>query len=223
VYSAVLWDWNGTLLNDVEENICIVNELLAKRSLPGITKETYKRFFRMPIKDFYKGIGFDFSKESFEKIAHDYNEQFTKRFSYMPLTSEIEGILKYIEDCNITQYIVSASEQKSLDRQVSEKNISKYFKKIVGNDDYSVVSKIEKAKELRRSLHENEKILFIGDMYHDYEVAEAIGADCILYRNGHQETKENKNYKIINRMEEIKEVVRCFRAGPPADGTKGCE
>jgi phosphoglycolate phosphatase len=56
VYSAVLWDWNGTLLNDVEENICIVNELLAKRSLPGITKETYKRFFRMPIKDFKRII-----------------------------------------------------------------------------------------------------------------------------------------------------------------------
>ena len=89
---------------------------------------------------------------------------------------------------------MSASEQRSLDRQVSEKNISKYFKKIVGNDDYSVVSKIEKAKELRRSLNENEKILFIGDMYHDYEVAEAIGADCIIYI----ETAIRKRKRIRN-------------------------
>ena len=129
MYSAVLWDWNGTLLNDVEENICIVNELLTDRSLPVITKETYKRYFRMPIKDFYKDIGFDFSKESFEQIAENYNELYIERFCDMPLTNEIEEVLKYIRDCNISQYIVSASEQKSLDRQVNEKNISKYFKK----------------------------------------------------------------------------------------------
>ncbi len=223
MYSAVLWDWNGTLLNDVEENIYIVNELLTKRSLPVITKETYKRSFRMPIKDFYKDIGFDLSEEPFEQIAQDYNDLYTKRFCNMPLTNEIEEVLKYIRDCNITQYIVSASEQKSLDWQVNEKNISKYFRKIVGNDDYSVVSKIEKAKELRKSFGVNEKILFIGDMYHDYEVAQAIGADCVLYSNGHQETKENKEYQVINKIEEIKGIVKCFRAGPPADGTKGCE
>jgi phosphoglycolate phosphatase len=223
VYSAVLWDWNGTLLNDVEENICIVNELLTDRSLPVITKETYKRYFRMPIKDFYKDIGFDFSKESFEQIAENYNELYIERFCDMPLTNEIEEVLKYIRDCNISQYIVSASEQKSLDRQVNEKNISKYFKKIVGNDDYSVVSKIEKAKELKKSFGVNEKILVIGDMYHDYEVAQAIGANCVLYSNGHQETKENYEYKVIKKMEEIKGIVKCFRAGPPADGTKGYE
>ncbi len=60
-------------------------------------------------------------------------------------------------------------------------------------------------------------------MYHDYEVAQAIGANCVLYSNGHQETKENYEYKVIKKMEEIKGIVKCFRAGPPADGTKGYE
>ena len=206
--SLVVWDWNGTLLNDVDENISIVNELLKKRSLPVIGKETYKRFFRMPIKSFYMDIGFDFSEESFESIAKEYNHLYKQKFSSMPLTNEIEGILEYIDGCNIDQYIVSASEQKSLDVQVSEKNISRYFKKIVGNDDFSVVSKIEKAKELRTEFGKEDKILFIGDMFHDYEAAQAIGADCVIYRNGHQETKENADYRIIDSMAELKEVVK---------------
>ena len=85
-----------------------------------------------------------------------------------------------------------------------EKKLGKYFKGIVGNDDFSVASKLMKAKELRKELAADEKILFIGDMYHDYEVAQAIGADCILYGNGHQETRESDKYRIIHAMEEIK-------------------
>lgn len=206
VYTVVIWDWNGTLLNDVEENIQIVNELLTKRSLPAISREVYKRYFRMPIRDFYLDIGFDFTNESFEEIAKDYNTRYTNRFSSIPLTNGIEDILQYLHDCNIQQYIVSASEQKSLDRQVSEKRLGKYFKKIVGNDDYSVASKMTKAKELRKELAADDRILFIGDMYHDYEVAQAIGADCMLYGNGHQKTGKSEEYRVIHAMEEIKDA-----------------
>lgn len=206
MYTIVIWDWNGTLLNDVEENIQIVNELLAIRSLPAISREVYKRYFRMPIRDFYSDIGFDFANESFEEIAKDYNTRYTNRFCSMPLTNDIEDILQYLHDSNIQQYIVSASEQKSLDRQVEEKKLGKYFKKIVGNDDYSVASKLMKAKELRKELAADDSILFIGDMYHDYEVAQAIGADCILYGNGHQETRESAEYRTIYAMEEIKDA-----------------
>lgn len=206
MYTAVIWDWNGTLLDDVEENIQIVNELLTIRSLPAISREVYKRYFRMPIRDFYSDIGFDFTNESFEEIAKDYNTRYTNRFCSIPLTKNIENILQYLHDCNIRQYIVSASEQKNLDQQVSEKKIGNYFKKIVGNDDYSVASKMMKAKELRKELAADDRILFIGDMYHDYEVAQAIGADCILYENGHQQTKKCDDYRIIHSMEEIMSV-----------------
>lgn len=160
----------------------------------------------MPIRDFYSDIGFDFANESFEEIAKDYNTRYRNRFCSMPLTNDIEDILQYLHDGNIQQYIVSASEQKSLDRQVEEKKLGKYFKKIVGNDDYSVASKLMKAKELRKELAADDSILFIGDMYHDYEVAQAIGADCILYGNGHQETRESAEYRIIYAMEEIKDA-----------------
>lgn len=204
----MIWDWNGTLLNDVEENIKIVNLLLAGRSLPPITKETYKKYFRMPIRDFYRDIGFDFSEEPFERVAKEYNALYAARFGDMPLTANIEEILRHVSDSGIRQYIVSASEQTSLERQVSEKGIQKYFSKIVGNDDYSVVSKIDKAIGLIAEIGKGSNVLFVGDLYHDYEVARAIGADCILYRNGHQDSYEAGEYRVIDTMGELMQMLR---------------
>lgn len=207
MYTVALWDWNGTLLNDVDENVRIVNALLERRSLPKVSKETYKRHFRMPIKDFYRDIGFDLSNEPFGAIAEEYNALYSARFGAMPLTAGIETILGLFSDLKIRQYIVSASEQKSLLAQVSEKKISKYFSKIVGNDDYSVVSKIEKAKELCREFGDGDRLLVIGDLYHDYEVARAVGADCVLYANGHQETDEGAGYRRIAAMGELRDLI----------------
>ncbi len=201
--SIVIWDWNGTLLNDVQVNFEIVNTLLAHRNIPLITFGDYRRFFRMPIKDFYADIGFSFEQESFQSIAAEYVRLYDQRFDTTALTSGIERVLERIREKRIKQYIVSATNQTDLDFQVSDKGIAHYFAQIIGNDDYSVISKKEKAIQLASAFHSNDEIVFIGDMYHDYEVAKSIGATCFLYSNGHQSVKDSEDYRIIENMEEI--------------------
>lgn len=207
MYTVVVWDWNGTLLDDVGLNLTIVNSLLTDRNLPVITLDTYKRFFRMPVKDFYADIGFDFSKYTFESVANDYNRLYRQNFRDMPLTEGIPELLSTLKSGKITQYIVSASEQASLLEQVRQKGIADFFTKIAGNPDYSVVSKVDRAKEVRKEIGAAEKILFVGDLDHDYEVANAMGADCVLYKNGHQRNHAKGNYRTIERMDELAEIV----------------
>lgn len=129
MFTTIIWDWNGTLLNDVEINIQIVNTLLEKRNLCQLDKETYRKYFKMPIKDFYKDIGLSFEKETFESIAAEYNRIYINRFSEMKLTDGIIQTLEVIRNRKIDQYIVSASQQKNLDEQVAAKGITQYFKK----------------------------------------------------------------------------------------------
>lgn len=207
MYTVVVWDWNGTLLDDVGLNVMIVNSLLADRDLPEISIDAYKRFFRMPIREFYQDIGFDFSKYTFESVATDYNRLYRRYFPDMPLTEGIPELLKSLQAGKIKQYIVSASEQNSLLDQVRQKGIADYFTKIAGNPDYSVVSKIERAREVRDEIGDAEKILFIGDLDHDYEVAQAMGADCVIYKNGHQREHAKGQYRSIERMAEVTEII----------------
>ena len=72
-YTAVIWDFNGTIADDIDLGIGAVNKMLAERGLPSLsTREEYRAKLRFPIKDYYADLGFDFSKEPYEKLAHEW-------------------------------------------------------------------------------------------------------------------------------------------------------
>ena len=71
---SVIWDFNGTILDDVELATGSMNELLRRRNLPPIDKATHRRVFRFPVSDYYRSLGFDINIESpprrgFRKIS----------------------------------------------------------------------------------------------------------------------------------------------------------
>ena len=69
---TVIWDWNGTLLDDLELSLNCVNILLKERDIPTLTMEKYKDIFTFPVIDYYRAAGFDFEKEPFEVPAKQY-------------------------------------------------------------------------------------------------------------------------------------------------------
>lgn len=203
MYSATVWDWNGTILDDVEYNLLIVNTLMQNRGMKPITLDVYRSAFKMPIKNFYTDIGFDLKKENFVNLAAEYNALYKSGFSRIPLTEGVLEVLEHFYQKGIHQYIVSATEQNSLHAQVKEKKLEKYFTQVVGNDDFSVVSKTDKALELKKRIGSGTYILFAGDMDHDFEAAHAMGADCVLYTGGHQKVEKDTRWKTISCMKEL--------------------
>ena len=69
-YTHILWDFNGTIINDVETGIISLNTLLARRNMPTIDSiEQYHSVFTFPITKYYENVGFDFSVEPYDKLA----------------------------------------------------------------------------------------------------------------------------------------------------------
>ena len=66
--NTIIWDWNGTLLDDVDICIDIINELLSIRNQQPLTRSRYREIFTFPVKDYYSKAGFDFTQEPFDKI-----------------------------------------------------------------------------------------------------------------------------------------------------------
>jgi phosphoglycolate phosphatase len=64
----IIWDWNGTILDDFQLCVEIINGMLIKRNMPTITKDEYSDIFDFPVKKYYKRIGFEFHKDSFESL-----------------------------------------------------------------------------------------------------------------------------------------------------------
>ncbi len=205
-YNTIIWDWNGTLLNDAWLGVDVMNSLLSHRNLPVISIEHYREIFDFPVKDYYAKLGFDFNIEPFEIIGNEFIEKYnSKHFECKLRTSAIESLQKLC-DIGIKQYVLSARNHKQLDEEFKFHGIHKYFEHFSGLPDNLANGKIELGKKLINSQEiEINKCVLIGDTVHDYEVAGALGIECILVEGGHQSAQRLRNvhHYVIKELKEL--------------------
>lgn len=205
----IVWDWNGTLFDDLDLCFDCVNKLLKKyeqKELKDI--DHYKDIFGFPIQEYYKKAGFDFSKNSYKKLAHEYMDDYMKRSLECTLQKDSYEALKFVRDHGMKQVILSASQKDYLIEQVNLFALDEYIDELYGITNIYAKSKVELAKILREDYPED-TFYFIGDSLHDIEVAHSIGCECICVTCGHQSYKQlsQGNCVIKNTLLESVEYI----------------
>ncbi len=134
-YKHIIWDWNGTLLDD--RWLCVegINKGLIKRKLTPITEEKYRQVFTFPVKKYYMRLGFNFDKEPFEIAGDEFVSYYGKNFHKTNLQKDYKFVLSKIESKQISQSILSAAMQDFLSDWIIAHKLEKYFFKIVGIDN----------------------------------------------------------------------------------------
>jgi phosphoglycolate phosphatase len=186
-YTHIIWDWNGTLLNDAWLCVDVMNSILKEWDLPLKTLVEYRTLFDFPVKDYYVKLGFDFEKEPFEVVGMEFMVRYNNRQKESVLHQDADTVLKAFSDKGFHQSILSAREQNELLYETHYYQVNSYFDHIFGLDDHYAHGKTDVGIRLMSALGiPREKILFIGDTCHDAEVAAELGISCILIPNGHQ-------------------------------------
>jgi phosphoglycolate phosphatase len=200
-----IWDWNGTLLDDVEVNIRTVNDMLLKRGLSQLDMATYKEQFCFPVKTFQSLVGFDFEKEPFEEVAIEYHSTYKQYENEIKLNEDALFVIDMLYVQGANQYILSAAMQEVLITMLEDFNIADKFNGIYGVSDIHAAGKIERGNQLmKENALDPKKTLIIGDTLHDAEVAEALGINYLLYSGGHNSYELlSKNAKVINSLREL--------------------
>ena len=183
----ILWDWNGTLLDDTEAALATLNEMILARGGQPIGMEFYRDHFAFPVRPFYDKIGIIARNEDeWNGIAHEYHEVYgrqPKKLNPLAVTA-----LEMAKEAGCRQSIVSALRQDLLEADMARNGVTKYFERICGSDNLDGASKLERARVLLRMLSEtvpsDTHFVLIGDALHDKEVADALGIDCILCAQG---------------------------------------
>lgn len=185
---VVIWDWNGTLLDDVDLCIETINRLLVSEGIPPFeSKEAYQRTFQFPIVSYYEKAGFDFQKTPFTELAKRYMAYYQPKSLQCPLHKGSEAVLKRLQDHGIRQFLLSASQLDFLYEQVRQYDILPYFEDLLGLDNIHAHSKKELAKQcVLQHGWQCDDVVFIGDSVHDHETAAYAGCECILIANGHE-------------------------------------
>ena len=207
---TIIWDWNGTLLDDLELSLNSVNILLKERNLPILTVDRYKEIFTFPVIDYYKAAGFDFNKEPFEVPAKQYVRLYSAGVGSLKLFPDVVDTLTYLKERNYRLIVLSAMKDDNLKLMIELAGITHFFDGIYGIKDNYAREKISLGKQLVKDL--NLKVsdcLMVGDTLHDAEVAEHCGFNCILYTGGHvsRHRLETKNLRIIDKLETLKDIL----------------
>jgi len=189
-YRYIIWDWNGTLLNDALVCRSVMNTLLHRRNLPVMSARRYESIFDFPVSVYYERLGFDFRQESFESLGSEFIAAYESKKSGCRLQPHARGILSKFHRTEIKQSILSAYRHDTLITILKDKNLHQYFDWVLGADDHYARGKAAQGAVLLNKISPPvNSTVMIGDTVHDFEVAGQIGVDCVLVYSGHQERK----------------------------------
>lgn len=205
-YTDIIWDFNGTIIDDVETGIVSVNTMLAERGLPTIpNKDAYRKIFHFPIEDYYRDLGFDFECEPYEVLAPIWVALYLENVKEAPLQPFVSEAIQKFNKKGLHQHVLSASELSMLKEQLDGFGLLDNFESISGLDNIHARSKSELARSWKKA-NADAVALVIGDTEHDYETARLLGADCALICGGHQ-TKERllecEGARVYDSLEEL--------------------
>jgi len=185
-YTHIIWDWNGTLLDDAWLCVEVMDGLLRQRDLPPLTLEIYRSIFDFPVRDYYLELGFDFDQEPFEKVGMEFMVLYNQRQNECQLHPEVKHLLPFCQLKGYKQSILSAREQNELLSETVDLEVRPFFEQVRGLNDHYAHGKTDVGFHLIHDLGiPKHELIFVGDTLHDAEVASEIGIDCILIPNGH--------------------------------------
>ena len=181
----LIWDWNGTLLDDVAAAVGALNRMLVKRGARPITIEHYRRRFGFPVRPFYAELGVDLAKWDWDEICEDFHNFVLEE--PQAVRPDARDALELAASLGFHQSILSALRQDKLEAALAANGFRGFFDRIFGVDNLDGASKLERGRELMVSLGPSaDTPVFIGDTLHDAEVARELGGRCVLVSCGHQ-------------------------------------
>ena len=209
----IIWDFNGTLLNDAQLSVDLDNDVFDQIGVPRITLEDYRNNMTMPVRDFYSAVGVDYSVHSYETIARLWLDEFNQKAVGVGLVSGALDAIRYFHSQGRSQSVLSASYEPSLRKQCEALGLTPYMTDISGLEDESASKKTEIGRRQLRELGlEGRDVVLIGDMLTDAHLAEDLGADCILVSWGHNDLKRllSSGLPVARDFGELEEILKGY-------------
>ena len=208
-YRHIIWDWNGTLLDDLDYSIGVMNSLLGRRGLPRLDRARYHAVFDFPVCDYYARLGLDVSQDNFSVLGQEWMTRYDAQRLDCPLQPDARRLLAAVQAAGLTQSILSAYPHGTLVEIVGHFGLADHFTHLSGLDNIYAHSKAElgRAQVTKLGLPPRE-ILLIGDTLHDRDVARELGVDCVLVAAGHHPAEKLRRHhdRVLDSLADLPSV-----------------
>ncbi|MBF9134664.1 HAD family hydrolase [Plantactinospora sp. S1510] len=180
----LVWDWNGTLLNDLSLVVSSTNVALAGAGGPAVTAEEHRTQFRRPIADYYAEVlGRVLDAEEFGRLDKLFHDAYRMGLASCELAADA---VTAIRSWTGSQSLLSMWFHDELVPAVDRYGLTTMFHRVDGLR--GTVGGERKAEHLARHLTafgvQGPTTVLIGDSIDDAEAADSVGARCVLYTGG---------------------------------------
>ncbi len=209
-FEAVIWDWNGTIMDDVAISVQAINAILTRYNMKNLAVDKYREIFRFPVSEYYTDLGFDFREGEFEKVGKEFIDEYEARWQTSPLQHGVQEVLEKFKALAVPQFVLSAASLEMLTRLINHYAVGSYFQHFTGLSNIYASGKLQIGKELIKTCNLNpERTLLVGDTSHDAEVAKSLGCHAILVARGHESASRlQKNGVPV--VENATEILKFF-------------
>ncbi len=203
----IIWDWNGTVVDDGWLFVELINCVLKKRNMQPISLLDYQKTFCFPLEKYYMRLGFNFKNEPYEVPSMEFVELYNKNKYRPKLYRGMVSLLQNLKKDGIKNYLLSAQNNNSLLDLAGFYNLTDLFEKIVGTDNFHARGKELLAKKLVTAMRqEGGDCLFVGDTNLDVKIASSEKSLIFAVCYGHQLScrfPKQKNVVLIKSPENL--------------------
>lgn len=183
----IVWDWNGTLLDDNDANMAALNQVCVEFGLPTVTLEHWRTVFRRPLRACYTEVlGHEPSDAEWEKVQTIYDTEYQRHLPQCSLVSEAQQALTQWSGRGGSQSLLSMASHEHLEALIRARGLSTHFTRVEGRRFDSAAD--SKAEHLVRHLaaqgYDPARVVLVGDIDDDAHAASAAGAQAVLVARG---------------------------------------
>ncbi|AJF65463.1 HAD family hydrolase [Streptomyces vietnamensis] len=182
----LVWDWNGTLLDDIGAVIGATNAAFAELGLEEITLERYRELYTVPVPKFYERLmGRLPTDEEWTLMDGTFHRHYWARAESCTLTAGAAELLAARQESGFTQSLLSLAPHADLVPLVARYGIAERFLRVDGRVDASTDGKSgHMVRHLAALGVSAERVVVIGDAADDAIAAAHVGARAVLYTGG---------------------------------------
>jgi phosphoglycolate phosphatase-like HAD superfamily hydrolase len=182
----IVWDWNGTLLDDLEIVVESLNVGTAEFGVAPIDADGYRDHFTRPVRAFYDSLfGRAVSDMEWAYLNKTFHDEYYERVHRAPLTVGAVDAVDRVSSMGWSQSLLSMSIHDQLLGAVTARGIADRFTLI---DGLTVPTGGLKSQLLGTHVdslgHDPSGVLLIGDTPDDAVAARQVGAGVILFDGG---------------------------------------
>jgi phosphoglycolate phosphatase-like HAD superfamily hydrolase len=190
----IVWDWNGTLFDDLEIVVASVNVSLRAIGAPPIDVETYRSVYQRPLNRFYENLlGRPVLPEEMRSIDDDFHAAYHALLDQARLTVDARRAVELVAERGDTQSVLSMWWHDRLVPAVRFFGLEDFMLAVDGHrggpgesKERHLAGHVEQLIRLFPELVRREAMIVVGDVTDDADAARAAGIGCVLYDGGSQ-------------------------------------